>query len=276
MKPLGVMLVCSALLVAAVAVDNPILLAAIAALRARAAAGRPRLEARVPGVRRHTALLVFLINPFVSVQGLTPIWHGPHIPLLDTEITQEELAFGAAAALRIFASALAVAAFVRIADGDLVLNGVSRVAPRSAMIVALAARLLPTLERDAAGIALAARARGVRRRPAGDAAADLVSPLVSLSLERSLGLAEAMEARGYGGGRRTREPGRRRDGPEPGDGRIRRGALPADRLAAAPRRRRTTLYYDLLGDPVTAAAIGGSAAFAALTAVAIGAVRWPR
>ena len=36
------------------------------------------------------------------------------------------------------------------------------------------------------------------------------------------------------------------------------------------------LYYDLLGDPVTAAAIGGSAAFAALTAVAIGAVRWPR
>ena len=108
-----------------------------------------------------SALLVFLINPFVSVQGLTPIWHGPHIPLLDTEITQEELAFGAGAALRIFASALAVAAFVRIADGDLVLHGVSRVAPRSAMIVALAARLLPTLERDAAGIVLAARARGV-------------------------------------------------------------------------------------------------------------------
>ena len=36
------------------------------------------------------------------------------------------------------------------------------------------------------------------------------------------------------------------------------------------------VFYDLLGDPVTAAAIGGSAAFAALTAVAIGAVRWPR
>ena len=102
------------------------------------------------------------------MQGLTPIWHGPHIPLLDTEITQEELAFGAAAALRIFASALAVAAFVRIADGDLVLNGVSRVAPRSAMIVALAARLLPTLERDAAGIALAARRTAGRRRPGGD------------------------------------------------------------------------------------------------------------
>ena len=36
------------------------------------------------------------------------------------------------------------------------------------------------------------------------------------------------------------------------------------------------VFYDLLGDPVTAAAIGGSVAFAALTAVAIGAVRWPR
>ena len=160
MKPLGVMLVCSALLVAAVAVDNPILLGSIAACALALLLAGPGSKRAYLVFAGTSALLVFLINPFVSVQGLTPIWHGPHIPLLDTEITQEELAFGAAAALRIFASALAVAAFVRIADGDLVLNGVSRVAPRSAMIVALAARLLPTLERDAAGIALAARGTG--------------------------------------------------------------------------------------------------------------------
>src|SRR6476660_741533 len=223
------MLVCSALLVAAVAIDNPILLGTIAACALALLLAGPGSKRAYLIFAGTSALLVFLINPFVSVQGLTPIWHGPHIPLLDTEITQEELAFGAGAALRIFASALAVAAFVRIADGDLVLNGVSRVAPRSAMIVALAARLLPTLERDAAGIALAARARGATasgRR----SAADLVSPLVSLSLERSLGLAEAMEARGYGGRQRTREPG------PPADG-VRGRALPADRLAAAPRGR---------------------------------------
>ena len=167
MKPLGVMLVCSALLVAAIAIDNPILLASIAVCALALLLAGPGSKRAYLVFAGTSALLVFLINPFVSVQGLTPIWHGPHIPLLDTEITQEELAFGAAAALRIFASALAFAAFVRIADGDLVLNGVSRVAPRSAMIVALAARLLPTLERDAAGIVLAARARGATG-PAGD------------------------------------------------------------------------------------------------------------
>jgi energy-coupling factor transport system permease protein len=273
-KPLGVLLVCSALLVAAVTVDNPILLAAVAASSLALLLAGPGSKRAYLIFAGTSALLVFLINPFVSVQGLTPVWHGPHIPLLDTEITQEELAFGAGAAMRIFASSLAVAAFVRIADGDLVLNAVSRVAPRSAMIVALASRLLPTLERDAAGIAIAARARGATasgRR----SAADLVSPLVSLSLERSLGLAEAMEARGYGGGPRTREPG------EP-------AAVP-DRVIAAAGTGLwlltawlilagggNYLYYDLLGDPVTAAAIGGSATFAALTAVAIGAVRWPR
>ena len=53
-------------------------------------------------------------------------------------------------------------------------------------------------------------------------------------------------------------------------------ALPAAACVAAPAGGGNYLYYDLLGDPVTAAAIGGSAAFAALTAVAIGAVRWPR
>ena len=122
------------------------------------------------------------------------------------------------------------------------------------MIVALAARLLPTLERDAAGIALAARARGVTasgRR----SAADLVSPLVSLSLERSLGLAEAMEARGYGGRQRTREPGPPADGPE--------RAMTASGAALCLLtawllllRGGHYLYYDLLSDPVTTAAIG--------------------
>ena len=93
-----------------------------------------------------SALLVFVVNPFVGVQGLTPIWSGPQIPLLDTEVTQEELVFGLVAGLRLIGSACAVAGFVRLADGDRVLAAVARVAPRSAMIAALGSRLLPTLE----------------------------------------------------------------------------------------------------------------------------------
>jgi energy-coupling factor transport system permease protein len=65
------------------------------------------------------------------------------------------------------------------------------------LTVALATRLIPTLERDAAGFVEALRGRGVvveglRGR------SRLLAPLVASSLERALNLAESMEARGYG------------------------------------------------------------------------------
>jgi energy-coupling factor transport system permease protein len=76
-------------------------------------------------------------------------------------------------------------------------------ARRSALAVALATRLVPTLERDAAGLAEAVRGRGVE--VAGVRGhARLLSPLVAGSLERAANLAEAMEARGFGGGAPTR------------------------------------------------------------------------
>src|ERR687888_371975 len=101
MRPLPVGLVCGALLSASVAADHPFVLAACAAgsLALLLAAGGP--AAPYLWFAGASAVLVFAVNPFVAVQGLTPLWHGPHVPLLDTEITQEELAYGAAAALRI-------------------------------------------------------------------------------------------------------------------------------------------------------------------------------
>ena len=65
----------------------------------------------------------------------------------------------------------------------------------------LATRLVPTLERDAAGLREALRGRGVELHPAR-----LLSPLLAGSLERGLNLAESMEARGYGRPGRTRAP----------------------------------------------------------------------
>jgi energy-coupling factor transport system permease protein len=81
----------------------------------------------------------------------------------------------------------------------------ARFARRSALAVALATRLVPTLERDAAGLAEAVRGRGlpvsgVRGR------ARLLSPVVAGSLERAGNLAEAMEARGYGRPGSSRAP----------------------------------------------------------------------
>jgi len=202
-KPLPAALVTGPPLLAAIAAWSPLWLAAatIGAALLLAAAPPPRRLYAVTAIA--SGLVVFAINPFVSVQGLTVLWQGPHIPILDTQVTVEEVAYGAGAGMRVAASALAVAAFVRLADPDLLLRAFSRVAPRSAMIAALATRMLPTLERDAAGIVTAARTRAARvSRPR--TAAGLLGPLLASSLERSLSVAEAMVARGYGSSARTR------------------------------------------------------------------------
>jgi energy-coupling factor transporter transmembrane protein EcfT len=78
-------------------------------------------------------------------------------------------------------------------------------ARRSALAVAMATRLVPTLERDAAGLREAVRGRGVSVEGARGYAR-LLSPLVAGSLERAASLAEAMEARGYGRAGSTRAP----------------------------------------------------------------------
>ena len=74
----------------------------------------------------------------------------------------------------------------------------------------------PTMRRDARAIAETARLRGVglttgSRMQRARAAAPLALPLVGSALERGLDAAEAMAARGYGEGRRTRLPERPRD-----------------------------------------------------------------
>jgi energy-coupling factor transporter transmembrane protein EcfT len=273
-KPTPAALVTGPPLLAAIAAWSPVWLAA-------ATAGAALLLAAAPPPRRLYAvtavgsgLVVFAINPFVSVQGLTLLWQGPHIPILDTQITVEEVAYGAGAGMRVAASALAVAAFVRLADPDLLLRALARVAPRSAMIAALATRMLPTLERDAAGIVTAARTRAARMS-SPRTAAGLLGPLLGSSLERSLSVAEAMEARGYGGPRRTRAPERGMTSWEwilAGLGASALALVTAALILGVTDFR----YYDTLGDPWRPAAIAGAGALAGLLATAATVVRWPR
>jgi energy-coupling factor transport system permease protein len=145
------------------------------------------------------------LTPFVEVIGTHVLWSGPTIPVVGTlDVTTEEIRNGAESAARLAAVALAFAAYALLLDHDRLVAGVSW-ARRSALAVALATRLVPTLERDAAGLVEALRGRGID--PAGVRGhARLLSPLLAGSLERGLNLAEAMEARGYGRAGRTRAP----------------------------------------------------------------------
>ena len=152
-----------------------------------------------------TGVGVFVLSPFLWVEGSEALWRGPTLPVIGPlDVTVEELRIAAVNALRLTAVALAFSAYALLLDHDR-LVAAAGFARRSALAVALATRLVPTLERDAAGLAEAVRGRGLPLEGAR-AHARLLSPLVAGSLERASSLAEAMEARGFGRPGATRAP----------------------------------------------------------------------
>jgi energy-coupling factor transport system permease protein len=205
-SPVPAVAVLAALAVAALLADHTVSVAVIAlllfAVCLRAPRGRrwPYLVGTLA-----SGLLLFLLSPLVARYGGVVYWEGPEVPVLgQLDVTSEELAEALYQGLRLIAVGFAFAAYALLVDQDrLLLAG--RKLRRSVLAVALATRLVPSLERDAAGYVEALRGRGVVVDGLRGHAR-LVSPLVAGSLERSLNLAESMEARGFGRPGRTRAP----------------------------------------------------------------------
>lgn len=155
-----------------------------------------------------SAAWVAVLTPLLAAEGSHYLWEGPTVPVLGPlAVTGEELQAGLLAALRLAAVGLAFAVYALLLDHDRLVQAAG-FARRSALAVALATRLVPTLERDARGLVEALRGRGVEVRGVRGHAR-LLSPLLAGSLERGLNLAEAMETRGYGRPGATRAPRRR-------------------------------------------------------------------
>lgn len=196
----------AALAVAALLADRTISVAVIAAgllvLCFRAPRGRrwPYLVGTLG-----SGLVLFVFSPLVARYGGVVYWDGPSIPVIGRlDVTSEEVSEALFQGLRLAAVGLAFAAYALLLDQDRLLLAGGRLR-RSVLAVALATRLVPTLERDAAGFVEALRGRGVAVEGLRGRAR-LLSPLVAGSLERSLNLAESMEARGFGRPGRTRAP----------------------------------------------------------------------
>ena len=206
MSPVPAAVLLAGLAAAALLADRTVSVAIIAA-------GLFALCLRAPRGRRWpyligtlaSGLVLFLFSPLVARYGGVVYWEGPEVPVIgQLDVTSEEVSEALFQSLRLIAVGLAFAAYALLLDLDGLLLAGGRLR-RSVLAVALATRLVPTLERDAAGYVEALRGRGlvvegVRGR------ARLISPLVAGSLERSLNLAESMEARGFGRPGRTRAP----------------------------------------------------------------------
>ena len=226
MSPVPAVALLAGLVAAALLADHIASVASIAVLLLvvclRAPRGRRRLYL-VGAIA--SGLGVFLVTPFVETIGSHPLWTGPTVPVLGTlDVTSEELRNGLFQGLRLTAVALAFAAYALLLDHDRLVQS-ARFARRTVLAIALATRLVPTLERDAAGLVEALRGRGVEVSGVRGRAR-LLSPLLAGSLERALNLAEAMEARGYGRAGGTRAP-------RPPWGALDRVALLAGGLAVA-------------------------------------------
>jgi energy-coupling factor transport system permease protein len=209
MRPTAAAALLGGLAAAALLAQRTASVAAIAGLLLavclRAPAGRRRLYL-VGAIG--SGLAVVLLTPFVETIGSHPLWSGPTVPVLGRlDVTSEELRNGLFQGLRLTAVALAFSAYALLLDHDRLVQAAG-FARRSVLAIALATRLVPTLERDAAGLVEALRGRGVEVTGLRGRAR-LLSPLLAGSLERALNLAEAMEARGFGlpGATRALRPG---------------------------------------------------------------------
>jgi energy-coupling factor transport system permease protein len=148
------------------------------------------------------ALLVAVVNPLVSREGLTVVAAGPAVPLLGPlDVTLEALVFGAVAGLRVLLVVLAFALFAASVNPDELLRLFRRLSFRSALTASLATRLVPVIGRDAVRLADAYR---LRAASAGDGrmarvrkSATLTRALAAGALDRAIDVAAALEVRGY-------------------------------------------------------------------------------
>lgn len=199
---------------AALLVEHPLLLLAVwgATLPVVHALRAWKVWVSYARVAVSTALLLAVLNPLFSPTGESVLWRADFVlPALGRPVvTLEALAFATMLALRLAAVLSAFAVLASKLDHDALLGILSaRMRPAVVMPFGLAARFAPVVTADAACVADAQRARGLeldrggwlrRTRHRGV----LVMPLLERSLERAWSLAEAMEARGFASGPRTR------------------------------------------------------------------------
>lgn len=260
------------LLVLALTFSHPLYLAGIllvTALTIWAADGLATWEGYLK-IAMGMVLLIMIINPLVVHVGQTVLWQGPRLPVLGRlTITMEAICYGAAMGVRLLSIISIFCLYNLIVHPDRLLFLFSRFARKSALVLSLATRLFPVMVATMNSIREVQQLRGVDfqkgtlRERAGKYAA-LFNILLVSSLEGSLQMAEAMQARAFGSGPRSCY---RRDFFRPRDGLCLAGSLFSLTLAICGvfHGFGTYTYYPQLGY-----LFDGSAAVLVLVAVLAG------
>ncbi|MDD5486134.1 MAG: energy-coupling factor transporter transmembrane component T [Dehalococcoidales bacterium] len=159
-------------------------------------------------------ILVVIINCLAGAGGNHILWQsGFRLPVLGRiEITLEAILFGLFMTVRLMAIISAFSVITLTIRPDDLLSALleMRLPYKTAMMTALSIRFVPVLFEDASRIINAQRSRGLEMNKGSKLKRlknrSMILPvLLSSSLERTIQLAEAMEARAFGSsGKRTR------------------------------------------------------------------------
>jgi energy-coupling factor transport system permease protein len=203
------------ILIFALIFDNPVYLVALflATLPVVAAARIWKEWLSVMKFTLYLGIAIVIINMLVSYHGAHILFEAPfRLPVVGVPtLTLEAAFFGVVMSLRL---ALIISAFalltLTVHPDDLLLAMIKMKLPyKSVLVTSLSTRFIPALVEDAQCLSDVQRSRGleldkgnlvqkIRSRMA------IVIPLLSNSLDRTVQVAEAMEARAFGsGGKRT-------------------------------------------------------------------------
>lgn len=154
-------------------------------------------------------LIIMIINPIVIKAGNTIICHGPSLPFLGKlDISMEALYFGVASSIRLLVVISIFCLYNLTINPDKVLNLFSFVAAKSILMISLSTRMFPTMVRDLKRIKEVQELRGVDFDEGSlwnrtKKYSYLYNIMLLSSLHGAMEIAESMQARAYGSGKRS-------------------------------------------------------------------------
>ncbi len=154
-------------------------------------------------------VMIMLVNAVFVQAGATVLFSGPRVPVLGTiKITLEAICFSGAMGIRLLVIISVFCFYTYAVHPDKVLKLLSKFSSKSVLAIILSTRLFPLLVRDVCRISEVQRCRGLRlntgtRRQRLRNRLPMINILLLSSLERSMQMAESMQARGYGSGKRS-------------------------------------------------------------------------
>jgi len=154
-------------------------------------------------------LVIMLINVLFVRAGSTVLFLGPALPVFGRiRITFEALCYGAAMGLRILIIISAFCLFMYVVHPDGIIRLLGGRSDKTALALGLSLRLFPLMRADFLRITEVQKCRGVNLRERSwwkrvSKTVPVIRVLLLSSLERAFQLAESLQARGYGLGKRS-------------------------------------------------------------------------